>query len=141
MLLLLARGQRFQGGSLPKKTLYWYKSTNTPLPKPASRLVAQGFSLPVQRHVGDIPQALEQASYKLRLQIPNFSLLLLALQGTGLLSSFAMSHLKLAEGGQRPKISLFGCEAATRGRTAVRSSAPSALPAVEATACLQHPSV
>ena len=50
----------------------------------------------VQRHLGDIPQALEQAFHKPRLQIPNFSLLRLALQGAILLSGFATSRLKLA---------------------------------------------
>lgn len=42
--MLLAGGQHFQEGILQKKTLYWYGSTNVPSPKPASCLVAQGFS-------------------------------------------------------------------------------------------------
>lgn len=50
----------------------------------------------VRRCLGDFPEALEQAFHKTRLQIPNFSLLHLALQGAILLSIFAMSYLKQA---------------------------------------------
>lgn len=56
LLLLLAGGQHFQGGILQKKTSYWYRSTNVPLPNPAPCLIVQGFSHAGAETLGRLPR-------------------------------------------------------------------------------------
>jgi len=66
------------------------------LPKPVSCLVVQGFSHVGAETPGRHPTGSGASLPQTEAQIPNLSLLHLALQGAILLSSFATSYLKLA---------------------------------------------